>query len=136
MSSRSIVTGDFMNTATQEESSEQPIGWGIGIVGVLLLISLGLELCARQVFGHTDVGTLLWALYLGFLSFVLGATGFLLLAGQWLVEWQHVGRNKITMSRQRRSSHPLLNSMVVNQNRMNAEPCAQAREPETAVTCS
>lgn len=136
MISRSIVTGDLMNNTLQEESRGHPIGWLTGLVGGLLLISLGLELLANQVFGHTDVGTLLWALYLGFWSFVLGTTGFLLLAGQWLVEWQHVGRNKIPMDIQKGSSQPLSNSRAVNQHRTNAEPCAQEREPETAVTCS
>ncbi len=68
----------------------QRIGWLTGIVGGLLFISLGLELLAQQTFGQTDVGTLLWALYVGFWSFILGTTGFLLLAVRWLVEWRHI----------------------------------------------
>ncbi len=97
-----------MNNTLQEESRERHIGWLTGIVGGLLLISLGLELCARQVFGYTDVGTLLWALYLGFWSFLLGATGFVLLSAQWLVEWRPVGQNKHhTRSNQQLQPTPL-----------------------------
>ncbi|MBY0247075.1 MAG: hypothetical protein K2Q17_05350 [Nitrospiraceae bacterium] len=64
-----------MNTTIQKEPRGHHIGWLTGIVGGLLLSSLGLELLAQQVFGRTDVGTLLWALHL----LCLGASGFLLL---------------------------------------------------------
>lgn len=74
------------------------IGWPTGIVGGLLLISLGLELLARQVFGQIDVGILLWALYLGFWSLVLGTIGFMLLAARWLIEWRRFNRDKKTMN--------------------------------------
>ncbi|MDI3464034.1 MAG: hypothetical protein OJF50_002855 [Nitrospira sp.] len=40
---------------------------------------------AYQVFGQTDAGTLLWALYLGFWGFVLGTIDFLLLVVRWLL---------------------------------------------------
>jgi hypothetical protein len=89
-----------MNTTIQKESRGHHIEWLTGIVGGLFFISLGFELLARQVFGHTDVGTLLWALYLGSWSFVLGTTGLLLLAMQWLIEWRHVQTNPVTMNRQ------------------------------------
>ena len=125
-----------MNRTLQEESRGQHIGWLTGLVGGLLLISLGLELCARQVFGHTDVGTLLWALYLGFWSFVLGTIGFLLLARRWLLESRRIGQNSNTMNGPGGFSHPLSNSEAVNQNRKSAESCTQARESATAVTCS
>ena len=80
------LPGDLVNATIQKESSGHHTGWLTGFIGGLLLISLGLELLAQQVFGHTDVGTLLWALYLGFWSFVVGVTGFLFLTVQWLVE--------------------------------------------------
>jgi hypothetical protein len=88
-----------MNTTTQEDARILQIGWPTGIVGGLLLTSLGLELLAHQVFGQTDVGTLLWALYLGFWSFVLGTAGYLLLAAQWLVEWRRDQTSSATMNR-------------------------------------
>jgi hypothetical protein len=72
-----------MDTKIQEDASLQPIVWPTTIVGWLLLISLGLELLAHQVFRQIDLGTLLWALYLSFWSFVLGTAGFLLLAVRW-----------------------------------------------------
>lgn len=75
------------------------IGWPTGIVGGLLLISLGLELLAHQVFGQTDVGTLLWALYLGFWSSVLGTIGFLFLVIHWLIAWQRVRADQAAMYR-------------------------------------
>ena len=75
------------------------IGWPTGIVGGLLLISLGLELLAHQVFGQTDVGTLLWALYLGFWSSVLGTIGFLFLVIHWLMAWQRVRADQVAMYR-------------------------------------
>lgn len=88
-----------MNTKIQEDAKIQNLGWPTGIVGGLLLISLGLELLAHQVFGQTDVGTLLWALYLGFWSFVLGTIGFLLLAVRWLVEWRRIQTSLAIMNR-------------------------------------
>jgi|SRR6185437_11832665 len=98
-----------MNTTIQRNGRMQRIWWLTGIVGGLLLISLGLELLARQVFGQTDVGTLLWALYLGFWSFVLGTTGFLLLAAQWLIEWRHLRAGPVAMNQlsfvESKSSH-------------------------------
>ncbi|NGZ09657.1 MAG: hypothetical protein CV088_09760 [Nitrospira sp. LK70] len=44
-----------MNTTIQGDGKIQHIGWPTGTVGGLLLISLGLELLARQVFGRIDV---------------------------------------------------------------------------------
>ncbi len=88
-----------METTIQRDGRIQHVGWPIGIVGGLLLISLGLELLAQQTFGQTDVGTLLWALYVGFWSFVLGTTGFLLLAAWWLIEWRRIRANTLAMNR-------------------------------------
>lgn len=88
-----------MRTTIQGGERIQHIGWPTSIVGGLLLISLGLELLAQQVFGQTDAGTLLWALYLGFWSLALGATGFLLITVQWLVKWRRVRTNPVTMNR-------------------------------------
>lgn len=42
------------------------------------------------MFGKTDLGTLLRALYLGFWSLVMGTIAFLVLAARWLFEWRHV----------------------------------------------
>ncbi|MCS6304259.1 MAG: hypothetical protein H8K07_11425 [Nitrospira sp.] len=87
-----------MNTKIRGDRRIQHIGWPTGIVGGLLLVSFGLELLARQVFGQTDVATLLWALYVGFWTFVLGTTGFLLLATQWVIEWRHLRAGPAAMN--------------------------------------
>ena len=79
-----------MDNTIQRDRGIQHVLWSTGIVGGLLLISLGLELLAHQVFGRTDLGTLLWALYLSFWSFILGTTGLLLLIIRWLIAWRRV----------------------------------------------
>ena len=75
-----------MNIITQDDGRIRGIGWLAGSTGTMLLISLGLELLAHQIFGQTDVSTLLLALYLAFWSSVLGVVGFLVLSIKWLVE--------------------------------------------------
>jgi hypothetical protein len=84
-----------MKSTIQEETDLQHTLWPIVIVGGLLLSSLGLELLAHQVFEQIDLGTLLWALYLRFWSFVLGTAGFLLLAARWWLDLRmsHVAMN-------------------------------------------
>ena len=74
------------------------IGWRAGAVGILLLISAGLELLAHQVFGQTDVDTLLWALSLGLWTYILGFSGFLILLVQWLVSRRRVGAVRTAMN--------------------------------------
>ena len=91
--------GDFMNTKIQGGARIQHIVWPTGIIGGLFLISLGLELLAHQVFGQTDLGTLLWALYLSFWSFVLGATGLLFFIIRWLMAWRRVRADQVVMHR-------------------------------------
>jgi len=74
----------------QDKSVEESggIGWLAGSVGGLLLSGLGLELLAHQVFGQTDVATLLLALYLAFWISGVGVLGFLVLSIRWFVEWR------------------------------------------------
>ena len=125
-----------MDAKISEVARIQHIGWPTGIIGGLLLVSLGLELLARQVFGQTDVGTLLWALYLGFWSFVLGTTGFLLLAAQWLIEWRRFGRDTKAMNVPKEYPRLVSNSGALNQIRRKAEPCTQAHEPDMVTSSS
>jgi hypothetical protein len=88
-----------MNIPTKDDGEIRGIGWLAGSTGTLLLISIGLELLAHQVFGKTDVATLLWALYLAFWSCVLGIVGFLILSISWLMDWWCVRTNRVAMSR-------------------------------------
>ncbi|MDF0666030.1 MAG: hypothetical protein P0119_08130 [Nitrospira sp.] len=88
-----------MKTKIQRDRRIPHIGWPAGIIGGLLLISVGLELLAHQVFGQTDVGTLLWALYLGFWTFALCTIGFLFLTVRWWGEWKRMRINSLDMNR-------------------------------------
>ncbi|HEX2055920.1 MAG TPA: hypothetical protein VHF07_05475 [Nitrospiraceae bacterium] len=73
------------NSQSHHVKRARVIGWPAGTVGGLLLVGLGLELAAHQMFGQTDVATLLLAVYLGFWFSVLGIAGFLVLSTAWLV---------------------------------------------------
>ncbi len=88
-----------MNIQTQEDGGIQGIGWLAGTVGALLFISAGLGLLVHQVFGQTDMDTLLWALYLGFWTSVLGIVGFLVLSIRWSVDCRRVRTNRAAMNR-------------------------------------
>jgi hypothetical protein len=88
-----------MQTRNQEDGRGQGDGWLVGIVGGLLFVGLGFELLAYQAFGQTDIGTLLWAVYLGFWSSVLGAIGFLFLVVRWLIAWRRVRASRVAMNR-------------------------------------
>lgn len=83
-----INDGDPMNTTIQQDTPSRRIGWLAGTVGGLLLISLGLEFIAHQVFGETDAATLILTLYLAFWISGLGVIGFLVLSIRWFVEWR------------------------------------------------
>jgi hypothetical protein len=95
---------DLMNIKTQKDEGRHGIGWPAGIVGGLLLISVGLDLLAHPVFGLTDAATLILSLYLGFWTYVLGIVGFVILStkwlvDRWLVDWRRVQLTRTTMSR-------------------------------------
>ena len=91
--------GDLMNVNTQRERGRQRIGWPAGLVGGLLLLSVGLQLLAQPVFGLTDVATLILSLYLGFWTYVLGMIGVLFLSAKWVVDWRRVRLTQTTMRR-------------------------------------
>ena len=89
-----------MNIITQEDGEIRGVGWLAGGTGTLLLISLGLELLAHQVFGQTDMATLLLALYLAFWSLGLGIVGYLILSVSWLMDWWRLRANRVATSPQ------------------------------------
>jgi hypothetical protein len=74
-----------MKTTTRRDTRTRGIGWLAGTVGGLLLISLGLELLAHQMFGQTDVATFLLSIYLAFWFSMLGMLGFVVLSIAWLL---------------------------------------------------
>lgn len=80
-----------MSDKTRENGGFQRMGWVVGSVSLLLLISAGgLELFAQQTLGQASVATLLLALFLAFWSYVLGIAGLLFLSVWWLVGWLRV----------------------------------------------
>jgi hypothetical protein len=59
--------------------------WVGGIAGLLLSLSIGLELFVLQAHGTIAITTLLLALYLAAWSYVLGLAGVALLSVWWMV---------------------------------------------------
>jgi hypothetical protein len=88
----------FKTSRKENEGEIRRVGWLACTVGALLLISVGLELLAHQVFGQIDMATLVWSLYLGFWAYVLGSTCFLILAGLWFVDWRRVRASRAAMN--------------------------------------
>lgn len=77
-----------MNRKTRENGVFQGMGWMIGSVSMLFLISAGLELFVRQTFRQASVATILLALSLARWSYVLGSGGLIFLTVLWLVKWR------------------------------------------------
>jgi len=84
------------NSQSHHVKRARVIGWPAGTVGALLLIGLGLELAAHQMFGQTDVATFLLAVYLGFWFSVLGIAGFLALSIAWLVSRRPLQADRVS----------------------------------------
>ncbi|MGH7206495.1 MAG: hypothetical protein ACREI2_09840 [Nitrospiraceae bacterium] len=75
------------------------MGWVVGSVSLLLLISAGgLELFAQQTLGQASVATILLALYLASLLYVVGLVGLVVLSVWWLVGWLRVRGKRAAMS--------------------------------------
>ena len=88
----------FKTSRKENEGEIRRVGWLACTVGALLLISVGLELLAHQVFGQIDMETLIWSLYLGFWTYVLGSICFLILVGLWCVDWRRVRASRVAMN--------------------------------------
>jgi hypothetical protein len=73
------------NNNNSRDRGIRGIGWFGSAVGALLVAGLVLELLAHQMFGPTDVATLLLALYLAGWFSILGIVGFLILSIAWLL---------------------------------------------------
>jgi hypothetical protein len=91
--------GDLMNSKTRESREFSWMGWVVGGISLLLLLSAGLELFVQQTLGHHSVATVILALYLAFWSDVLGLGILLFLAMWWLVEWRRVSVKRAATSR-------------------------------------
>jgi len=89
-----------MTSKTRENGVFQGMGWVVGSVSLLLLISAGgLELFAQQTLGQASVATILLTLFLAFWSYVLGLVGLLFLSVRLLVSWRRVRVKRAAMSR-------------------------------------
>ena len=88
-----------MNSKTRGNGGFQGMGWVGGSAVALLLISAGLTLFVGQAVGQASVATILLALYLASLSYVLGLVGLVLLSVWWLVKWRRVRVTRAAMSR-------------------------------------
>ena len=86
-----------MTSKTRATSTFQRAGWVV--VSLLLLISAGLPLFARQALGQVSVATIILALYLASWSYVLGLVGLLFLSVRWLVNWWRLRVKPAAMSR-------------------------------------
>ena len=89
--------GDLMNRKTRENAVFQGMGWMIGSVSLLFLISAGLELFVRQTFRQASVATILLALSLARWSYVLGSGGLIFLTVWWLLKWRSVRIQRAVM---------------------------------------
>ena|SRR5437879_1395248 len=80
--------GDLMNRKTRGIGAFQGLGWMVGTVSLLFLISAGLELFVRQTFRQASVATILLALSLARWSYVLGLGGLIFLTVWCLLKWR------------------------------------------------
>ena len=60
-------------------------GLAVG-AGILLILSIGLEVYTAESYGQVSLATLLFALYLASWALVLGAVGFVAVFVWWLAE--------------------------------------------------
>ena len=89
-----------MNSKTRGNSVFQGMGWIVGSVSLVLLVSaVGPALFARQALGQVSVATIILALYLASWSYVLGLVGLLFLSVRWLVSWRRLWMKPAAMSR-------------------------------------
>ena len=73
--------------------------WVVGSISLLLLISAGLALFAQYALGQASVATILLALYLASLLYVVGLAGLVVLTVWWLMNRRRVPVTQAAMSR-------------------------------------
>lgn len=92
-----LIYGDLMNRKTRGNGVFQGMGWMIGSVSLLFLISVGLELFVRQAFRQANIATILLALSLASWSYVLGLVGMIFLTVWWFLRWRSVRIKRAVM---------------------------------------
>ena len=73
--------------------------WVVGSISLLLLISAGLALFAQYALGQASAATILLALYLASLLYVVGLAGLVVLTVWWLTNRRRVRVTQAAMSR-------------------------------------
>ena len=86
-----------MNRKTRGNGVFQGMGWMIGSVSMLFLISVGLELFVRQAFRQASIATILLALSLASWSYVLGLIGLIFLTVWRLLKWRSLRIERAVM---------------------------------------
>jgi hypothetical protein len=76
-----------MNSKTRGNGVFQGMGWMIGSVSMLFLISVGLEVFVRQAFRQASFATILLALSLASWSYVQCLVGLIFLTVWWHLKW-------------------------------------------------
>ena len=131
-----------MTGKTRGNGEFQRMGWVVGSVSLLLLISAGgLELFAQQTLGQTSVATILLTLFLAFWSYVLGLVGLLFLSVRWLVSWRRGQVRRAGMNRyspaepmSRRLEQPELeNPQSLQQGMAPAVPTRSSTESDNRI---
>ncbi len=139
---KDVTRGDLMTSKTRGNGVFQAMGWGVGSVIVLLLISAGLKFFAQQALGQeaseARVATMLLALYLASWLYVLGIVGLVLLSVRWLMGWQRIRVKRAAMTqyapaepRSRRLKKPEVEGPLSFQQ--GVAPVVPSRSPKESV---
>ena len=92
--------GGLMTSKTLGSGGFQRVGWVIGGVSLVLIVGAGgLELFVQQAFRQASVATILLALYLASLLYVVGLVGLVVLTVWWLLRWSSARAKPAVMSR-------------------------------------
>ena len=105
-----------MTNKTQGDGGFQRMVWVIGGLSLLfIVVAGGLEFFVQQAFRQASVATILLALYVASLLYVVGLVGMLVLTVWWLLRWSRVRAKPAAMSpyspaepRSRRLDNPQL----------------------------
>lgn len=94
------TNGDLMDRKIREHGMCEGLGWMVGSISLLFLLSAGLELFVRQGFRQLSVATFLLVLSLAFWSFVLSLGILLSFSVWWFVKWRRGLAKRAVMGRQ------------------------------------
>ena len=80
-----------MTNKTQGNGGFRRVGWVIGGLSLLFIVGAGgLEFFVQQAFRQASVATILLALYVASLLYVVGLVGMVVLTVWWVLRWSRV----------------------------------------------